>query len=126
MANVYTTGMAFTFGGTPFTVTNFTYSMTAVGGDAEQIDVSHLGLTTGAAMLSIGKPLTASTSGGDTGREVSIDYLGASPITDGSTGSMVVTGPTSLTANATVTSSSVTLATNEIVRGSATFKVARV
>ena len=126
MANVYTTGMAFTFGGSPYTITSFTYSMTAVGGDAEQIDVSHLGLTTGAAMLSIGKPLTAPTSGGDTGREVSIEYLGASPITDGSSGTLVISGATSLTAAATCVSSSVTLATNEIVRGSATFKVARV
>ena len=126
MANVYTTGTNFSFAGTTQTVTSLTYSMTAVGGDAEQIDVSHLGLTTGAAMLSIGKPLTGATSGGDTGREVSIEYLGASPITDGSTGTLVITGATSLSAAATCVSSSVTLATNDIVRGSATFKVARV
>ena len=126
MANVYTTGTNFSFAGTTQTVTSLTYSMTAVGGDAEQIDVSHLGLTTGAAMLSIGKPLTASTSGGDTGREVSIEYLGASPIVDGSTGTLIITGATSLSAAATCVSSSVTLATNEIVRGSAPFKVARV
>ena len=126
MANVYTTGTNFSFAGATQTVTSLTYSMTAVGGDAEQIDVSHLGLTTGAAMLSIGKPLAGSTSGGDTGREVSIEYLGASPIADGSTGTLIITGATSLSAAATCVSSSVTLATNEIVRGSATFKVARV
>jgi len=126
MANVYTTGTNFSFAGTTQTVTSLTYSMTAVGGDAEQIDVSHLGLTTGAAMLSIGKPLKANIDSGDTGREVSIEYLGASPIVDGTTGTLIITGATSLSATATCVNSSVTLATNEIVRGSATFKVARV
>ena len=125
MANVYTTGTNFTFNMVTYTLTSLTYSMTAVGGDAEQIDVSHLGLTTGAAMLSIGKPLTAATSGGDTGREVSIEYLGASPIVDGSTGTLVISGATTVNAVATVSSSSVTLGVNEIVRGSATFRVAR-
>lgn len=127
MANVYTTGTNFSFAGTTYTVTSLTYSMTAVGGDAsEGIDVSHLGLTTGHYMLVLSKPLAGPTTGGDTGREVSIEYLGASPITDNSSGTLIITGATSLNAGATVISSSVTLAVNEVVRGSATFRVARV
>ena len=127
MANVYTSGTNFSFAGNTYTVTSLTYSMTSVAGEAsEGIDVSHLGLTVGASMLKISKPLSAVSGGSGSGREVSIEYLGASPIADNSTGTLVITGATSLSASAICMSSSVTLATNDIVRGSATFKVARV
>lgn len=116
------TGTTFTFAGTGYTVTSITYSLSDVtGGDT--IDVSHLGLTTGASVLTQARPLAGSAT--DTGREVSIEYIGSSVITDGATGTLAITGGISLSKAATVSSSSVTLAVNDVIKGSATFKVAR-
>ena len=50
----------------------------------------------------------------------------AEEFTDGSTGTLAISGGLSLSAAATVSSSSVTLAVNDAVRGQATFRVARV
>lgn len=119
----YTTGTTLSFAGTGYTVTSITYSMTDTNA-GDTIDVSHLGLTTGAAVLQMDRPLKGSAT--DTGREVQIEYLGNAPITDGASGSLVIAGPMSLTAAATVAQSSVTLAVNDVVKGSATFRVARV
>ena len=117
-------GTTLTFAGTTYTVTNITYSMTDVSA-GDTIDVSHLGLASGSNVATMDRPLKGSAT--DTGREVSMEYIGNAPITDGSTGSLVISGgPLSLTAGATVSSSSVTLAVNDAVRGQATFKVARV
>jgi hypothetical protein len=119
----YTTGTTLSFAGTAYTVTSITYSMTDTNA-GDTIDVSHLGLTTGASVLQMDRPLKGSAT--DTGREVQIEYLGSAPITDGSSGSLAISGAMSLTAAATVSQSSVTLAVNDVVKGSATFKVARV
>lgn len=116
-------GTTFTFAGTGYTVTSITYSMNNVGGD-DTIDVSHLGLAAGANVLTMDRPLKGSAT--DTGREVSIEYLGTAPITDGSTGTLAISGGLSLSAAATVQSSSVTLAVNDVIKGQATFRVARV
>lgn len=117
-------GTTLTFAGTAYTVTNVTYSMTDVAA-GDTIDVSHLGLSAGSSVATMDRPLRGSAT--DTGREVSMEYLGNAPITDGSTGTLVIAGgPLSLTAAATVSSSSVTLAVNDAVRGQATFRVARV
>lgn len=116
-------GTVFTFAGTTYTVTSITYSMTDVGGD-DTIDVSHLGLSAGSNVVTVSRPLKGSAT--DTGREVSIEYLGTSPITDGSTGTLAITGGLTLSAAATVASSSVTLTTNDVTRGQASFRVARV
>ena len=116
-------GTTLTFAGTGYTVTNVTYSMTDVSA-GDTIDVSHLGLTAGNAVATMDRPLKGSAT--DTGREVSIEYLGTAPITDGAAGTLAITGGLSLSAAATVSSSSVTLATNDVTRGQATFRVARV
>lgn len=116
-------GTNFSFAGTTYTVTTITYSMNNVAGD-DTIDVSHLGQSAGSSVLSMDRPLTGSAT--DTGREVSIEYLGTAPITDGATGTLSITGGLSLSAAATVQSSSVTLTTNDVTRGQATFRVARV
>jgi hypothetical protein len=116
-------GTTFSFAGVPYTVTNITYSMTDVSA-GDTIDVSHLGMAAGSAVATMDRPLKGSAT--DTGREVSIEYLGTAPITDGSTGTLAITGGLSLSAAATVSSSSVTLATNDATRGQATFRVARV
>jgi hypothetical protein len=115
-------GTSLTFGGTAYTVTTVTYSMNDVSA-GDTIDVSHLGLSAGSNVLTMDRPLKGSAT--DTGREVSIEYIGTAPITDGSTGTLTITGGLSLTASATVASSSVTLTTNDVTRGQATFRVAR-
>ena len=116
-------GTTLTFAGTNYTVTNITYSMTDVSA-GDTIDISHLGLSAGSAIRTMDRPLKGSAT--DTGREVSIEYLGTAPITDGTTGTLAITGGLTLSAAATVSSSSVTLATNDATRGQATFRVARV
>jgi len=117
-------GTTFTFGGTGYTVTNITYTMTDVAA-GDTIDISHLGQTAGNSVRTMDRPLKGSAT--DTGREVSIEYLGTAPITDGSSGTLVIAGgPLALSAAATVSSSSVTLAVNDTIRGQATFRVARV
>ena len=116
-------GTTLTFGGTAYTVTNITYSMTDVAA-GDTIDVSHLGQSAGSAVATMDRPLKGSAT--DTGREVSIEYLGSAPIADGTTGTLAISGGLSLSAAATVSSSSVTLAVNDAIRGQATFRVARV
>lgn len=115
-------GTTFTFAGNGYTVTSITYNLTDVNA-ADTIDISHLGLTTGAAVLTQDRPLSGSAT--DTGREVQIDFIGNSVPADGATGTLAITGGISLSKAATVASSSVTLAVNDVVRGSATFRVAR-
>jgi hypothetical protein len=117
-------GSTFSFGGTAYTVTSIVYNLKDPATD-QTIDVSHLGLTTGNAILTQTKPLQGSAT--DTGREVVIEYLGTSVIADASSAALVINvgGSAFLSKNATVVSSSVTLAVNDVVKGMATFKVAR-
>jgi hypothetical protein len=116
-------GTTLTFAGSSYTVTSITYSMNDVSA-GDTIDVSHLGQSAGSNVLTMDRPLKGSAT--DTGREVSIEYLGTAPITDGATGTLAITGGLSLSAAATVSSSSVTLTVNDATRGQATFRVARV
>jgi hypothetical protein len=116
-------GTTLAFASTNYTVTSITYSMNDVSA-GDTIDVSHLGLSAGSNVVTMDRPLRGSAT--DTGREVSIEYIGTSPITDGSTGTLVISGGLTLSAAATVASSSVTLTTNDVTRGQATFRVARV
>lgn len=117
-------GTVFTFGGTPFTVTNIVYNLADPATD-NTIDVSHLGLTAGNSILTQDRPLTGNAT--DTGRQVTIDYLGKNIVADASSATLVIThaGASFLSANATVVSSSVTFATNDVIKGQAVFKVAR-
>lgn len=116
------TGTTFTFAGTGYTVTSITYSISDNNAN-NLIDVSHLGLTTGASVLSMNRPLKGSA--GDTGKEVSIEYLAASggPIAQGATGTLAIAGGVTLSVAATCKSSSITLTVNDAVRGSASFQV---
>jgi len=115
-------GTTFSFAGTNYTVTSITYSITD-NAATDQIDVSHLGQTTGSTVLTVARPLKGSA--GDTGKEVTIEFIAASgtPIAQGATGSLAITGGISLSVNATCKSSSVTLTINDAVRGSAAFQV---
>lgn len=116
-------GTTFTFAGTGYTVTNIVYSLTDVSGSGDTIDISHLGQTTGASILTQARPLKG-TTGGDTGKEVSIDYIGSAAIVGGTTGTLSITGGLTVSGNATCSSSSVTLAVNDVIKGSATFRLA--
>lgn len=115
-------GTTFAFGGTTFTVTSITYSITDQAA-ADQIDVSHLGQTTGQTVLTLARPLKGSA--GDTGKEVTIEFMpnSGTPIAQGSTGTLTIAGGITLSVSATCKSSSVTLTVNDAVRGSASFQV---
>jgi hypothetical protein len=119
----YATGVVFNFAGATYTVTSVTYALGETGGGADLIDASHLGLTTGASVISLSRPLLG-TPGGDTGKTVSIEYIGTAPVAQNATGTLSITGPISVSATATCQSSSVTLTLNDIVRGSAEFQLA--
>jgi hypothetical protein len=116
-------GTTFSFASTTYTVTNIVYNLTDVTGGGDSIDISHLGQTTGASVLSQARPLKGS-AGGDTGKEVSIDYIGSAAIVGGTTGTLTITGGLAVSGNATCVSSSVTLALNDVTRGNATFRLA--
>lgn len=115
-------GTSFTFNSSVYTITNLVYNLTDTGG-GDQIDISHLGLTTGASLLFQNRPLKGAT-GGETGKEVTIDYIGSAAIAGGTSGTYAITGGLSLSGNATCVSSSVTLSLNEVIRGNATFRLA--
>ena len=115
-------GATVTFPGFTGSVTNIVYNQNDVSAD-DTIDISHLGLTVGASVLTKDRPLKGSAT--DTGREVQIDYIGTGAIADGSTGTLVIAGGLTLSKAATVSSSSQTLAVNDVIRGSVTFRVAR-
>ena len=113
-------------GATNYTVTNIVITFTDPTADQEKIDVSHLGQTNGSSILTQDRPLQGSTT--DTGRQVQFDYIGRSIIADASTGTCLITvGGTALlsTVAYTVNSSTLTLATNDAIRGQATLRIAR-
>ena len=116
-------GTTFSFASVNYTVTNITYTI-ADNNATDSIDVSHLGQTTGATVATLSRPLKGSA--GDTGKEVTIDYLtgaGTAPIAQGLTGTLTIAGGITLSAGATCKSSTVTLATNDAIKGSASFQV---
>jgi len=120
-------GTSLVLGNTNYTITNVVITYNDPTADQEKIDVSHLGLTTGAQVATIDRPLKGSTT--DTGRSVQFNYLGRSIIADASTGTCSIsTGGTSLLAGVayTVNSSTLTLAVNDAIRGQATIRIARV
>lgn len=118
-------GTTVTFPGFTGTVTSISYNRTEVeAGTPEVIDVSHLGLTTGAKVLSVSRPLKGAAGASDTGKTVSIEYIGTGALAGGATGTLVITGGLAINAVATVASSSLTLAVNDVIRGSAEFRVA--
>ena len=118
------TGTVFTFAGGGYTVTSIVYNLADPATD-NTIDVSHLGQTAGSAVLTQDRPLTGNAT--DTGRQVTIEYLGKDVIADAATGTLVIThaGAAFLSKASTVVSSSVTFAANDVIKGQAVFKVAR-
>ena len=115
-------GTGLTIGSSTFTLTSVTVNFTDVSGESDRIDVSHLGQTTGEEILTVARPLIGSATG-ETGKELSFDYIGTTQLAGGTTGTYSLTGAVALSGNATVLSSSVTLAVNDVVRGSATGRI---
>lgn len=116
-------GTTFTFNSVNYTVTNLVYNLTDAGGGGDLIDISHLGQTTGQSLLFQSRPLKGAT-GGETGKEVTIDYIGTNAVAGGTSASCSISGGISYSGNATCVSSSITLALNEVIRGNATFRLA--
>ena len=116
-------GTSFVFDGTTFTVTNLTINFSDVSGETDRIDISHLGQTTGETMATQKRPLVG-TATGETGKEISFDYIGTTELEGSTSGTLTIAGGLSLSRDATVASSNVTLAVNDVIRGSATMRVA--
>lgn len=115
-------------GSTTYTVTNIVYSLGEQGNNVQPIDISHLGQTVGQSVLTMDRPLKGSVqNGGTTGRQVDMDYQGSAILADGVSGTLAITvgGSSWLSGTATVTTSSVTMVVNDIIRGKASFKIAR-
>lgn len=115
-------GTTLVFPGFTGSITNIVYSQTENATvNSDRIDISHLGQTTGETMLMQTRPLRSFT---DTGKSITIDYIGTGILSGGSTGTLAITGGLSISAVATVASSSVTLAVNDVIRGTAEFRIA--
>jgi len=114
-------GTTVVFNGSTYTVTNVSINYSDVSGQTDRIDISHLGQTTGSIMLTQARPLKGSATG-ETGKEVSFDYIGTTQLAGGTSGAFTV-GTYVTGATATVVSSSVTFAVNDVIRGSATVRV---
>ena len=114
-------GTGFTFPGFTGTLTGLTWTVANNAG-ADNIDISHLGLTTGASVLTLQRPLKGTA--GDTGKTVSIEFIGTGMLSQGATGTLTVTGPISISGGATCNSCTITLAVNDVIKGSAEFQYA--
>lgn len=113
-------------------VSNIVISNTNPGAAADtQIDVAHLGQTTGEQAARLTPPLVLPADDGGSGRQITFDYIGKSLILDGVTGTyhiqvagVTLVGGTTASYH-TVQSSTLTLATNDAIRGQGVITVAR-
>lgn len=117
------TGTIVSFAGQTYKATSLTWTVNDISSD-DNIDTSTLDQITGDEVNSQPRPLIGD-SGSDTGWELSFDYIGNVPITDGAAGAVSVTGGVSISGNGTCTSSSVTATVNDVVRGNATIRLDR-
>lgn len=128
------TGTVLRFGSSVYTVTNVVISNTnpAAGADS-RIDVGHLGQTVGELRASLATPLVVPADDGGSGRQITFDYIGQSILLDGATATVYIAiGGTALVGSvgstaffATVASSTLTLATNDVVRGQGVLTLVR-
>ena len=133
-------GTVLRFGASVYTATNIVIANTnpaAAAGADGQIDIAHLGQSTGELAARMDTPLTipADNAAEATGRQITFDYIGKSILIDGSTATVYIAiGGTALVGStaaagtayiATVASSTLTLATNDAVRGQGVLTLAR-
>lgn len=116
-------GTTVSFNNQTYKATGLTWTVNDISSD-DNIDTSTLDQKKGEELNYQERPLIGDT-GSDTGWEVSFDYIGNIPITDGLESNLTVEGGVAINGNATCTSSSVTLAVNDVVRGSATLRLER-
>lgn len=138
--NSTTKGTVLRFGAYSYVISNVVLSNTnpAAAADAK-IDIAHLGQTAGEQAARLDRPLVIPAEDGGSGRQITFDYVasrhtatGIDPtamiLLDGSTGTVLITvGGTALIGStaavaatnyfATVASSTLTLATNDAIRG---------
>jgi hypothetical protein len=122
-------GTSLSFNGTTYTVTNVVVSATDPTATEDKISVAHLGQTVGETAKTLDLPLAGAASG-DTGRSVTFDYIGKVFIADKVSGEFAITvGGGSLSGvsgkKGTVTSSTLTFAAQDAIRGQATIKLER-
>jgi hypothetical protein len=111
MAGVSAQGLTFTFGGSALTVTSV-----QVNDTQDLIDGSHLGIGPNQRREYVG--------GFATDREVQIDYISTTILAAGTSGALAISGPISFTGNATCSSASIGGSVGDLIKGSATFRVA--
>jgi hypothetical protein len=130
---VASSGTKLFLGANQYTVTNIAIAFTNPGAGADAtIDIAHLGQTTGEQAATMQRPLVAAAEDGGSGRQFTFDYIGSVVISDASTGTyrISVAGNTVFLGGTTasyytVASSSLTLATNDAIRGQAVITIAR-
>jgi hypothetical protein len=109
MAGVAAMGVTMTYASASLTITSFN-----VNDQVDNADGSHLGIATGGRREYV--PTFVQ-------REISCDYISAVVITT-QTGSISITGPVSFSGNATLVSSTVGGTVGDLIKGSATWRVA--
>ena len=134
------TGTVLRFGADVYTVTNIVISNTNPAAAADStIDVAHLGQTAGEQAARLARPLVIPAEDGGTGRQVTFDYIGKAVLLDGATATVYIaigsggavtamvgsTGAAATNYFATVASSTLTLATNDAIRGQGVLSLAR-
>lgn len=116
MAGISSQGTTFAFGGTNYTVTSV------------QVDYGQERRFAGAGHMGLGpndyEPLYRLHRTEDERPTVEIEYIGQSAISVNQTGTISITGKLSFSGQATCTSSRIGAAVGELVRGSASFRVA--
>lgn len=129
------TGTVLRFGANLYTVTNVVVSNTNPAGGDTTIDVAHLGQTAGEQAARLNQPLIVPAADGGSGRQITFDYIGRNILLDGATATVYIAiGGTALVGStgvggtaffATVQSSTLTLATNDAVRGQGVLSLVR-
>lgn len=115
-----------------YVVSNIVISQTNPGAAADsRIDIAHLGQSAGELALRMNTPLVVPAEDGGSGRQITFDYIGRVVIADGATGTyhiqvagVTLVGGTTASYH-TVQSSTLTLATNDAIRGQGVITVAR-
>lgn len=115
-----------------YVVSNIVISNTDPGAAADsRIDIAHLGQSAGELALRMNTPLVVPAEDGGSGRQITFDYIGRVVIADGATGTyhiqvagVTLVGGTTASYH-TVQSSTLTLATNDAIRGQGVITVAR-
>ena len=109
MAGVAAMGVTMTYDGNALTITSF-----SVNDQIDNADGSHLGQAVGSRREYV--PTFVQ-------REISVDYIGTG-IVSARSGAISISGPVSFSGNGTLTASTVSGSVGDLIKGSATWRVA--